>query len=238
MTRITVMHKAPNGLAPTTMSLDPSIPALDISRLRVEYRLKTLSESDVATDPLAQLMAWLQDAIVARVNEPNAMTLATATPDGSPSARVVLLKGIDGEGLIFFTNYDSAKGKQLKENPRAAVCFFWPELERQVRVEGTVWLTSDQESEEYFNSRPPESRIGSAASPQSQVISSRRVLEERQAQLLEKYPSGNVPRPPHWGGYRLRPNRLEFWQGGAGRLHDRIEYMLGHGGWTIRRLAP
>jgi len=219
------------------MSSNPSTPPLDISRLRVEYRLRTLSETDVAADPLAQLRTWLGEAIIAKVNEPNAMTLATATPDGAPSARMVLLKGVD-EGLVFFTNYQSRKAEQLKQNPRAALCLFWPELERQVRVEGIVSRTSDQESEEYFNSRPPEARLGSAASPQSQVIPSREYLEERVVELLEKYPAGNVPRPPHWGGYRLVPNRAEFWQGGPGRVHDRIEYLRENGGWTIRRLAP
>lgn len=220
------------------MSSDPSTPPLDISRLRVEYRLKTLSEADVAADPLAQLMTWLHEAVAAKVNEPNAMTLATATPQGAPSARMVLLKGVDEGGLVFFTNYQSRKATQLEQNPRAAVCFFWPELERQVRLEGTVSRTSEQESEQYFNSRPPEARLGSAASPQSQVIPSREFLEERVLELLEKYPTGDVPRPPHWGGYRLVPDHVEFWQGGPGRVHDRIEYVRDNGGWTIRRLAP
>jgi pyridoxamine 5'-phosphate oxidase len=220
------------------MSSNPSTPPLDISRLRVEYRLKTLSESDVAADALAQLMTWLEEAIAAKVNEPNAMTLATATPDGAPSARLVLLKGINEAGLVFFTNYQSRKATQLEQNPRAALCFFWPELERQVRVEGTVSRTSDQESEEYFNSRPLEARLGSAASPQSQVIPSREFLEERVVELLEEYPTGNVPRPPHWGGYRLAPNRVEFWQGGPGRVHDRVEYVRENGAWKICRLAP
>ena len=220
------------------MSSNPTIPAIDISRLRVEYRLKTLSESDVAAHPLTQFVTWLNEAISAKVNEPNAMALATATPDGTPSARIVLLKGIDAEGLVFFTNYQSRKAQQLEQNPRAALCLFWPELERQIRVEGTVSRTSDRESEEYFNTRPPEARLGSAASPQSQVIPSREFLEERVVELLERYPGGDVPRPPHWGGYRLKPQQMEFWQGGPGRVHDRIEYIRENDTWTIRRLAP
>ena len=211
----------------------------DLTKLRVEYKQRSLSEEDVDADPIAQLVLWLNEAVAAQAHEPNAMALATCTRDAIPSVRMVLLKEINQEGLSFFTNYDSRKGRELEANPQAAAVFFWPELERQVRVEGSVEHTSSAESDAYFRSRPPGSRIGAAASPQSQPVPSRHVLEQRAQELLNRYPDSNVPRPSNWGGYRLRPSRLEFWQGRPSRLHDRIEYIRHAGSnWQIRRLAP
>jgi pyridoxamine 5'-phosphate oxidase len=211
----------------------------EFSRLRIEYMQRALDERDADENPITQFVNWLNESIAAGAHEPNAMTLATCTRDGVPSARIVLLKMVDERGFAFFTNYLSRKGRELDENPRAALVFYWPELERQVRVEGDVILTSAQESADYFNSRPPDARIGSAASPQSQPIASRQELESRQQTLRDRYPDGNVPCPPHWGGYRLRPSRLEFWQGRANRVHDRIEYLPeAHGRWKKQRLAP
>jgi pyridoxamine 5'-phosphate oxidase len=209
-----------------------------LSELRVEYQLQTLSESDVDPDPIRQFSTWLNQAIAANVNEPTAMVVATSTLDGQPSARVLLCKGIDDGKLIFFTNYDSRKGKLLAENPRAAAVFFWPELERQLRVEGDIVKISAADSDVYFASRPIRSRLGAAISPQSEVIASRDILEMKLAELEKKFSDGNVPRPPHWGGYALRPNRFEFWQGRRSRLHDRIEYLRKERAWEIRRLAP
>jgi pyridoxamine 5'-phosphate oxidase len=211
----------------------------DLSRLRTEYRQYSLSEQEVDPDPIRQFMVWFSQALNAQVREPNAMTLATATPEGVPSARIVLLKGVDADGFVFFTNYLSQKGRELERNPRATLLFFWPELERQVRVEGTVSRASAEESDAYFATRPAASRIGAAASPQSQVIPSREFLEERFKQLETQYPQGDVPRPAYWGGFRLHPQRLEFWQGRPGRLHDRIDYVRdSRGQWIIRRIAP
>ncbi len=211
----------------------------DISRLRVDYRARSLSESDVDPNPIVQFSQWLHDAISAGANEPNAMTLATCGPEGAPSARIVLLKGIDEEGMTFFTNYSSQKGRELDADPRAALVFWWVELERQVRIQGTVSHTSDAESDHYFNQRPLESRIGAAASPQSARIESRQVLEASFARIRAAHPDGIIPRPANWGGYRLRPTQFEFWQGRPSRLHDRIEYLCeSEGNWIRRRLAP
>jgi pyridoxamine 5'-phosphate oxidase len=213
--------------------------SFELGRLRVEYRRRSLSEEDVDRDPIRQFIAWFGEARASEAIEPNAMTLATSSPDGSPSARLVLLKGVDDEGFVFFTNYDSSKGRELALNPRAALVFWWAELERQVRIEGTAGKTSEEESETYFKRRPTDSRIGAAASPQSEQIASRQELEARAAALRARYPDGNVPRPANWGGYRVRPHRIEFWQGRESRLHDRIEYRReGQAVWTIRRLAP
>jgi pyridoxamine 5'-phosphate oxidase len=221
------------------MPAGSDIPPLDLARLRLEYSRHSLSVSEIDPDPIRQFQRWFNECLVARAHEPNAMTLATCDASAAPSARVVLLKGVDERGFVFFTNFQSRKGRNLEENPRAALVFYWPELERQVCTEGDVTRTSDTEADAYFASRPRESQIGSAASPQSQVIASRQVLEDRASALQQQFPTGSVPRPPHWGGYRLKPRRIEFWQGRPSRLHDRIEYLLDRSGqWQIRRLAP
>ncbi len=198
-----------------------------------------LDETLIDRDPIGQFQRWFNDAIAANVSMPEAMTLATATPDGRPSARMVLLKQVDQNGFVFFTNYQSAKAQQLDANPRAALVFHWNQLERQVRVEGTVTRTSAEESREYFQTRPRESQIGAWASSQSQVISGREVLEERAKELEGLYCDKEIDCPEYWGGYRLTPERIEFWKGRVGRLHDRILYQRDSGGaWTISRLAP
>ncbi len=210
----------------------------NIAEIRKEYKLHTLSEKDVAADPLQQFDKWWQEAIHSNLEEVNAMTLATASADGMPDARIVLLKGFDQNGFTFFTNYDSAKGQQLLENPRACLVFFWAGLERQVRLSGLVSLASAAASDEYYNSRPEGSRIGAWASPQSQIIESREWLETQNERLTHER-AGELHRPPNWGGYVVRPTRMEFWQGRPSRLHDRILYTLrGSGQWTIERLAP
>ncbi len=210
----------------------------DFSSIRREYRLKKLTTSAVSADPLVQFGIWLDEAISARVTEPTAMTLATTGSDGQPSARIVLLKDIDGDGLSFYTNYESKKGRQLSENSHAALLFFWPELERQVRFEGTAGKLAAAESDRYFSSRPRESRLGAWASRQSSVIASRSELEKEVHNITGRYKDRDIPRPPFWGGYRLMPVLAEFWQGRPGRLHDRIEYRLNNGSWNIRRLSP
>lgn len=210
---------------------------MNIADIRKDYALRRLEESDADADPLRQFRQWLDEAIRAEVPEPTAMTLATANADGRPSARIVLLKGLDDRGFVFFTNYESRKGADLAARPAAALAFFWKELERQVRIEGDVETVSDTENDAYYRSRPLGSRIGAWASPQSQPIDNRAWLEARvreaQAQL------GDDPaRPPHWGGYRVIPDRLEFWQGRQSRLHDRIAYEKRAGAWVRARLAP
>ncbi|HET6254461.1 MAG TPA: pyridoxamine 5'-phosphate oxidase [Puia sp.] len=211
----------------------------NIADIRKEYKLRTLSEQDVDPDPFKQFDKWWQEAIHSNLEEVNAMTLATATADGMPDARIVLLKGFDEDGFTFFTNYDSAKGRQLLANPRACLVFFWAALERQVRIGGLVTLASPKVSDDYFNSRPEGSRIGAWASPQSQVIESREWLEENEKKLSVELKGDTLHRPPHWGGYVVKPTRLEFWQGRPSRLHDRILYTLrDNGHWMIRRLAP
>ena len=197
-----------------------------------------LDEKTIDPDPIKQFQVWFNDAVAAKLPLPEAMTLATATPDGKPSARMVLLKQVDHDGFVFFTNYHSAKAEQLDANPYAALVFYWSQLDRQVRVEGSVVRTSAQESQEYFRTRPRESQIGAWASAQSQAISSRDVLEQRAQELEAMYSDREVDCPDYWGGYRLHPERIEFWKSRIGRLHDRILYQRDATGWTITRLAP
>lgn len=211
----------------------------NIADIRKEYKLQTLSEKDVRKDPFSQFDKWWQEAIRSNLEEVNAMTLATASADGMPDARIVLLKGFDENGFVFFTNYRSAKGQQLLENPRASLVFFWAALERQVRIGGLVSLATATASDKYFDSRPEGSRIGAWASPQSEVIESREWLEENERKISRELTGDSLHRPPHWGGYVVRPTRIEFWQGRPSRLHDRILYTLqGDGHWKIERLAP
>lgn len=212
---------------------------MQIADMRKEYIWGGLSETDVDADPLLQFEKWFGQALEANVPEPNAMTLATATPDGKPSARVVLLKAFDAFGFTFFTNYDSRKGRELTANPRAALLFFWSQLQRQIRIEGTVERVTAAESDAYFRSRPLGSRLGAWASAQSEVIPSRDVLEQRVREVMQRYPEGEVPCPPHWGGYRLCPLSIEFWQGRPDRLHDRLRYQrVPPDGWRMERLSP
>lgn len=209
----------------------------DVADLRRDYRLSALDEVDVADDPIEQFRRWFDDALRAQVPEPNAMTVASVDPDGQPSARVLLLKGIDGGGFTFFTNYESRKAGHWERNPRAALVFLWHELERQVRVEGTVTRVSAAESDEYYLRRPLGSRLGAWASPQSRVIADRAVLERREAEYRERFGDA-PPRPAHWGGYRCTPHLVEFWQGRPSRMHDRLRYRLADGRWQLERLAP
>lgn len=197
-----------------------------------------LDEKTIDRDPIKQFQTWLDDAFAAKLPLAEAMTLATATPDGKPSARMVLLKQVDDAGFVFYTNYNSAKARELDANPYAALVFYWVQLDRQVRVEGSVTRTSPEESREYFATRPRESQIGAWASEQSEVIESRAVLEERAAELEKQYCDREIDCPEHWGGYRLMPERIEFWKSRIGRLHDRIRYERDGDSWTLTRLAP
>ncbi|HEY9633605.1 MAG TPA: pyridoxamine 5'-phosphate oxidase [Coleofasciculaceae cyanobacterium] len=210
-----------------------------VADLRKEYTLQGLSETEIRPNPFEQFKIWFNQALAAQLPEPNAMTIATATSDGKPSARMVLLKDYDERGFVFYTNYDSHKGQQLIRNPWGAIAFLWVELERQVRIEGRVEKVSAAESDEYFHSRPKGSQLGAWASNQSQVVESRQVLERRLEQLKEEYDNKEIPRPPHWGGFRVIPDEIEFWQGRPNRLHDRLLYRRGEGGsWKIQRLSP
>lgn len=212
---------------------------MSIADLRREYTLRGLTEDDVAADPLTQFRVWFDQALAAQVIEPNAMTLATVAADGQPSARIVLLKAFDERGFVFYTNYESRKGVELAAHPRVALIFYWPDLERQVRVEGQAERVTSDESDAYFMSRPEGSRLGAWASPQSRVIAGRDVLEQRLRELQAEFHERQVPRPPHWGGYRVVPQMVEFWQGRPSRLHDRLRYVQQNGdSWRVERLAP
>ena len=210
-----------------------------IAEIRREYILQSLSESDVANNAIDQFTNWWQEAMKAGIEDINAMTLATASKESIPSARIVLLKGYDSNGFVFFTNYQSQKGKDLADNPQGALLFFWKELERQVRIDGSIEKINAKESDAYFHSRPASSRIGAWASPQSRVISDRKVIENNFLAYEEKFGIDNIPRPEHWGGYILNPRVIEFWQGRSSRLHDRIQYThMPDTNWKIERLAP
>lgn len=215
----------------------------DLGAVRTEYARAGLQEQDLDPSPLAQLDKWMREAIAAQHPEPTAMTLATASPDGEPSARVVLLKALDERGLVFFTSYESDKGRQLTANPRACACLFWVLLERQARITGAVSKVAREESEAYFRSRPRESQLGAWASRQSAVLTGRAELETRLAEARARFGEGEVPCPPHWGGFRLVPDGVELWQGRPSRLHDRMRYVREvrggeQGGWRIERLSP
>ena len=210
-----------------------------IASIRKDYQQQSLSEEDILSNPFSQFDKWWNEALKSEIGEVNAMTLSTASAKGEPDARIVLLKGFDENGFTFFTNYESSKGRQLLENPRACLVFFWKELERQVRIKGPVEKVDSRESDTYFNSRPSGSRIGAWASPQSELLVNRDWLEQREKEIQEKYRGKEIPRPPHWGGYRLKPISMEFWQGRSNRLHDRILFTnVSEGIWKIGRIAP
>jgi pyridoxamine 5'-phosphate oxidase len=212
--------------------------ALHLNHIRKDYRNGKLDFESVHADPIEQFKLWLDEAIQGNIEEPTAMLLATCGKDLQPSVRVVLLKGVDQSGFEFYTNYHSRKGKQIQENPQVAATFFWKELERQVRIEGIAEKLPAAESDRYFASRPDESRFGAAASPQSQVIPGREFLEIKISELKNLYKNDNLPRPEHWGGYKIKPARIEFWQGRENRLHDRIVFTKKANVWIIERLAP
>ncbi len=211
---------------------------LSIADIRKEYKMRSLAEADVAADPFAQFSSWWEEAIASNVEEVNAMTLATADAAGRPSARIVLLKGMNEGGFEFFTNYESHKAKEMEFNEHVALVFFWKELERQIRIEGSVSKLPEQLSDAYFLTRPESSRIGAWASPQSHTIPSREVLEEKVTEVKKRFQGKEVSRPPFWGGYIVQPRMIEFWQGRPNRLHDRIAYVHETGGWVKKRLAP
>ena len=209
----------------------------ELNQIRNEYRRGELTEASVSPDPFTQFGNWMLHALEAQVPEPTSMTLATASPKGVPSVRTVLLKGFNQQGFVFFTNYLSRKGRQLDDNPHAALVIYWKELERQVRIEGTAVRVPEEESDEYFASRPKESQVSAIISPQSSVVPDRQFLENRMKEYLQREPEIHS-RPLHWGGYRVSPHTFEFWQGRSGRLHDRIRYTLAGDHWRIERLAP
>jgi pyridoxamine 5'-phosphate oxidase len=210
----------------------------NIADIRRDYKLQSLLETDVANDPVSQFGKWWNEAINSKIDEVNAMTLATCTKQGFPSARIVLLKGYTNEGFIFYTNYQSHKGREIEQNPNVSLVFFWKELERQVRIEGTTGKISEEESNAYFSSRPEGSKIGAWASPQSRPIADRQWIEESYLKYSEQFKETEIRRPPHWGGYIVKPNIVEFWQGRSSRLHDRLQYTKQQNGWKIERLAP
>jgi pyridoxamine 5'-phosphate oxidase len=216
----------------------PTVANVTLADLRQEYTLAGLAEKDLAKDPFRQFEKWFQEAEASKLVEPNAMILATTSRDGRPSARTVLLKGVDGRGFLFFSNYESRKGRELESNPQAALVFPWFAFERQVIVEGTVTKVAREESEAYFHSRPRTSQLAAWGSPQSSIISGRSVLEEGMKTLEKKYAGKEVPLPPHWGGWRVSPATVEFWQGRRSRLHDRLRYRRQQDAWVIERLAP
>lgn len=212
---------------------------LSIAALRQDYVARGLRRADLDPDPIKQFAIWFGEAAAAEIRDVNAMSLATATPDGVPAVRIVLLKGISDRGFVFFTNYLSDKGRELEANPRAALALFWVQLERQVRISGTVEKTSDEESDEYFQTRPLGSQLGAWASSQSQVIANRAALEAQLAEVTQRFAGGNIPLPANWGGYRVAPEVIEFWQGRTNRLHDRFRYARqSDSSWLIERLSP
>lgn len=211
----------------------------DLQQLRQDYSRHSLSKSDVCPDPLDQFRKWMEEALKARVPEPNAMTLATVDAANKPHSRVVLLKGIDDTGFVFYTNHSSAKGKEIEQNPNVSLCFFWIELERQVRIDGTAHKLPREKSEAYFKKRPYKSQIGALASNQSEIVPDRKYLEDKFEELQHKYREGEVPMPDNWGGYCVIPEAIEFWQGRRNRLHDRIKFdKENNGNWSIKRLSP
>lgn len=210
----------------------------DLSRMRQEYREGSLDETEVALNPLDQFKLWMDAAIASGLSEPNAMVVATTTVSGKPSARVILLKELNDQGFVFYTNYMSRKGRELLANPFTAVVFDWHEIERQVRIEGTVEKVEDKESDTYFNVRPDDAKIGAWASPQSKVVKSREELKKMEEEYATQFEGSDIPRPPHWGGFLIRPTMIEFWQGRPNRMHDRIAYYKIDMDWEIVRLAP
>jgi pyridoxamine 5'-phosphate oxidase len=211
---------------------------MSIADIRKDYQLKSLAESEVAKNPFDQFSIWWEEAVQSAIVEVNAMALSTVSPEGRPSSRIVLLKGYSEEGFVFFTNYTSDKGKQIEHNQHVSLLFFWKELERQVRIEGVASQVAAEESDAYFDSRPVGSRLGAWASPQSQKIADREILDKELEKITAQFSEQQIPRPPHWGGYRVKPTRIEFWQGRSSRLHDRILYELVDENWQISRLAP
>ncbi|MBP6431850.1 MAG: pyridoxamine 5'-phosphate oxidase [Ferruginibacter sp.] len=212
---------------------------MSVADIRTEYKKQSLNKADILSNAFEQFTKWWNEALQSELDEVNAMTLATVAPEGTPAARIVLLKGFDERGFVFYTNYNSNKGKQIDNSGKAALLFFWAPLERQIRITGTITKVSEEESDAYFNSRPVGSKIGAWASPQSLPIFDRSVIEDNEKKYQAEYTDENIPRPPHWGGYIVQPFEIEFWQGRPSRLHDRFLYTLQEGGsWKIERLAP